>query len=207
MPTKSPVADSRRQRFYLDGAYLPYAGSLGGAPQIDPYTLERAEVLKGPASVLYGQNQPGGLVNLVSKRPTGETRNQVKFGLGDDHRVNGALDTQGVLDTEQDLAYRLVALARKGNGQVDHTRNGRLLLAPSFSWAVSDDTDLTLLAQVQRDDGKADYQAPPRIGSLVRGRMGSGSTATSSPETRTTTTTSATSTSSATTSSTVSTMT
>ncbi|MGR1220883.1 TonB-dependent siderophore receptor [Metapseudomonas otitidis] len=157
---------------YLDGAYLPYAGSLGGAPQIDPYTLERAEVLKGPASVLYGQNQPGGLVNLVSKRPTGETRNQVKFGLGDDHRVNGALDTQGVLDTEQDLAYRLVALARKGNGQVDHTRNGRLLLAPSFSWAVSDDTDLTLLAQVQRDDGKADYQALPRIGSLVRGPNG-----------------------------------
>ena len=38
--------------------------------QIDPYTLERIEVLKGPASVLYGQNEPGGIVNMVSKRPT-----------------------------------------------------------------------------------------------------------------------------------------
>ena len=45
---------------YLDGAYLPSAGSLGGTPQIDPYTLERIEVLNGPSSVLYGQNQPGG---------------------------------------------------------------------------------------------------------------------------------------------------
>ena len=67
---------------YLDGAYLPYAGSLGGAPQIDPYTLERVEVLKGPSSVLYGQNQPGGLVNLVSKRPSSTPQHQVKFGLG-----------------------------------------------------------------------------------------------------------------------------
>ncbi|MFP3525475.1 TonB-dependent receptor plug domain-containing protein, partial [Pantoea sp. SIMBA_072] len=62
---------------YLDGADLPYAGSLGGAPQIDPYTLERIEVLKGPSSVLYGQNQPGGLINMVSKRPTREQRSQV----------------------------------------------------------------------------------------------------------------------------------
>jgi iron complex outermembrane receptor protein len=45
---------------YLDGAYLPYAGSLGGAPQIDPYTLERIEVLKGPSSVLYGQTSRAG---------------------------------------------------------------------------------------------------------------------------------------------------
>ncbi|RZI80031.1 MAG: TonB-dependent siderophore receptor, partial [Pseudomonas sp.] len=67
---------------YFDGAYIPYAGSLGGAPQIDPYTLERIEVLKGPSSVLFGQNQPGGLINLVSKRPTSEQRSQIKLGAG-----------------------------------------------------------------------------------------------------------------------------
>lgn len=56
---------------YLDGLHLPYGGgSTGGALQIEPYALERIEVLKGPASVLYGQNQPGGIVNMVSKRPT-----------------------------------------------------------------------------------------------------------------------------------------
>ncbi|MDF5954664.1 TonB-dependent receptor plug domain-containing protein [Pseudomonas aeruginosa] len=55
---------------YLDGLHMPYGGgSTGGALQIDPYTLERIEVLKGPASVLYGQNEPGGIVNMVSGVP------------------------------------------------------------------------------------------------------------------------------------------
>ena len=63
---------------YLDGLHLPYGGgSTGGSLQIDPYTLERIEVLKGPASVLYGQNQPGGIVNLVSKRPTATPLHEV----------------------------------------------------------------------------------------------------------------------------------
>lgn len=157
---------------YLDGAYLPYAGSLGGAPQIDPYTLERVEVLKGPSSVLYGQNQPGGVVNMVSKRPTTEQRSQVKFGLGSYHRVNGAFDTSGPIDEEKQFSYRLVGLAKKGNEQVAHTNNERLLLAPSLTWAPSEDTSLTLLAQIQRDDGLFDYQALPMVGSLVRGPNG-----------------------------------
>ena len=63
---------------YLDGAYLPSAGSLGGTPQIDPYTLERIEVLKGPSSVLYGQNQPGGHDQYGVQAPEhrGQTSNQ-----------------------------------------------------------------------------------------------------------------------------------
>ncbi|MFD2642317.1 TonB-dependent siderophore receptor [Pseudomonas japonica] len=157
---------------YFDGAYVPYAGSLGGAPQIDPYTLERIEVLKGPSSVLFGQNQPGGLVNLVSKRPTREARNQVKLGAGSYHRVNGALDSSGPLDEQGEFAYRLIGVASKGNDQVDHTHAERLLLAPSLSWTPSEATSLTLLAQLQRDDGAADYQSLPRIGSLDRGPNG-----------------------------------
>jgi len=157
---------------YFDGAYVPYAGSLGGAPQIDPYTLERIEVLKGPASVLFGQNQPGGLVNLVSKRPTREARNQVTLGAGSYHRVNGALDSSGPLDEQGEFAYRLIGVANKGNDQVEHTHGERLLLAPSLSWMPSDATTLTVLAQVQRDDGAPDYQSLPRIGSLDRGPNG-----------------------------------
>lgn len=157
---------------YLDGAYLPYAGSLGGAPQIDPYTLERIEVLKGPSSVLYGQNQPGGIVNMVSKRPTREQRNQVKFGLGSYSRVNGAIDLSGPMDEAGTLSYRLVGVAKKGNDQLDHTNSQRMLLAPSLTWAPNEDTALTLYAQLQRDDGLADYQALPKIGSLDRGPDG-----------------------------------
>lgn len=157
---------------YLDGAYLPYAGSLGGAPQIDPYTLERIEVLKGPSSVLYGQNQPGGLVNLVSKRPSSTPQHQVKFGLGSYNRVNGALDSSGPLDDQGEFSYRLIGVAKKGNEQVAHTNSQRSLLAPSLTWSPSDATRLTLFAQIQRDDGLADYQALPKIGTLERGPDG-----------------------------------
>ncbi|MFK9084681.1 TonB-dependent siderophore receptor [Pseudomonas neuropathica] len=157
---------------YLDGAYIPYAGSLGGAPQIDPYTLERIEVLKGPSSVLYGQNQPGGLINMVSKRPTTEQRSQVKLGAGSYSRVNGAFDTSGPLDDQKQFTYRLIGVADKGNEMVEHNESERMLLAPSLTWAPTEDTFLTLLAQVQRDDGVPDYQSLPRIGSLDRGPNG-----------------------------------
>ena len=157
---------------YFDGAYIPYAGSLGGAPQIDPYTLERVEVLKGPASVLYGQNQPGGVINMVSKRPTAEQRTQVKFGLGSYSRVNGAIDTSGPLDEQKEFSYRLIALAKKGNDQLDHTNSQRKLLAPSLTWAPNDATAITVFAQAQRDDGLSDYQSMPVIGSLKRGPTG-----------------------------------
>jgi len=157
---------------YLDGAYLPYAGSLGGAPQIDPYTLERVEVLKGPSSVLYGQNQPGGLVNLVSKRPSSTPQHQVKFGLGSYNRVYGALDSSGPLDDQGEFSYRLIGVAKKGNEQVAHTNSQRTLLAPSLTWSPSDATRLTLFAQIQRDDGLADYQALPKIGTFERGPDG-----------------------------------
>nr|WP_224794077.1 TonB-dependent siderophore receptor [Pseudomonas fluorescens] len=157
---------------YFDGAYIPYAGSLGGAPQIDPYTLERIEVLKGPSSVLYGQNQPGGLINLVSKRPTTEQRSQVKLGTGSYNRVNGAIDSSGPLDDQKEFSYRIIGVANKGNQQVAHTHSERLLLAPSLTWIPNDDTSLTLLAQIQRDDGQEDYQSLPRIGSLDRGPTG-----------------------------------
>ncbi|MDR9865242.1 TonB-dependent siderophore receptor [Pseudomonas baetica] len=157
---------------YLDGAYLPYAGSLGGAPQIDPYTLERIEVLKGPSSVLYGQNQPGGIINMVSKRPTTEQRNQVKLGAGSYDRVNGAFDTSGPIDDQKEFTYRVIGVGKKGGQQVDHTHSERMLLAPSLTWTPNDDTSLTLLAQIQRDDGLEDYQALPMIGSLKRGPNG-----------------------------------
>ncbi|EPL03276.1 TonB-dependent siderophore receptor [Pseudomonas sp. CF161] len=158
---------------YLDGLHLPYGGgSTGGALQIDPYTLERIEVLKGPSSVLYGQNQPGGLINMVSKRPTSEQRNQVKLGVGSYHRVNGAFDFSGPLDEQQQFSYRLVGLSKKGNDQLDHTNSQRSLLAPSLTWNPNDATSLTLYAQAQRDDGLADYQALPAIGSLTRGPNG-----------------------------------
>lgn len=157
---------------YLDGAYMPYAGSLGGAPQIEPYSLERVEVFKGPASVLYGQNQPGGIINMVTKKPQADAVREVLVGVGSYGRVNAALDIGGAVDENSELLYRLLVLANDGKQQTDHTRSSRTFVAPSLTWKPSADTTLTLSAQLQHDKGVPDYQALPAIGSLFAGPDG-----------------------------------
>ena len=157
---------------YLDGTYLPYAGSLGGALQIDPYLLERVEVLKGPASVLYGQNQPGGLINLVSKRPSEERLREVRMGVGSYGRVESNLDLTGPANEDGSLLYRVTAVANGGNEQTDYKESRRLLIAPSLSWRPSAATSLTLYTQLQRDGGVPDYQPLPAIGTVFAGPDG-----------------------------------
>lgn len=157
---------------YLDGAYLPYAGSLGGAPQVEPYSLERVEVLKGPASVLYGQNQPGGIINMVTKKPTEEARGEVKLGAASYDRTSAAVDVSGPLNEDRSLLYRFLALGNTGSEQIDYTESQRLFLAPSLTWNLNDATALTVYAQVQRDDALPDYQPLPVVGTLKRGPGG-----------------------------------
>ncbi|MGJ7530688.1 TonB-dependent siderophore receptor [Variovorax sp. GB1P17] len=157
---------------YLDGAYLPYAGSLGGSLQIEPYSLERVEVLKGPASVLYGQNQPGGIINMVTKKPSDDPVREVRVGIASYGRVEGAMDLGGALNDDKTLSYRLLALANGGDQQIDYTKSKRTFLAPSITWKPSGATSLTLYAQVQEDSGVPDYQSLPTVGTLYPGPNG-----------------------------------
>lgn len=131
---------------YLDGMRVPYAG--GGAPVLcvpRPWGLERLEVLRGPSSVLYGQNAPGGLANAISKRPTTAPQNEVQLQLGSFSRVQGAFDFSGPLSEDGKFLYRLNGLVRDADAEVDHVRNDRRFIAPSFTWKPSSDTSLTLL--------------------------------------------------------------
>ncbi|WP_325347245.1 TonB-dependent siderophore receptor [Xylophilus sp.] len=119
---------------YLDGAYLPYHGSLGGALQIGPYTLERIEVLKGPASVLYGQNEPRGIINMVSKRPTETPVHEVRVSTGTYGRTEAAVDFGDPVTKDKTLLYRFVGLGNLGDDQIDFTERSRMLFAPSLTW-------------------------------------------------------------------------
>lgn len=130
---------------YLDGL------RLGAIWQSEPFGLERVEVLRGPASVLYGESVPGGLTGLVSKRPSEQAAGQAQFQLGNQRRVQGALDVTGPIDESGEWLYRVVGLARDSDTAVDFVKNDRLFLAPSLTWRPSAATSLTLLAQVQRD--------------------------------------------------------
>jgi len=153
---------------YLDGLHLPYGGgSTGGALQIDPYTLERIEVLKGPASVLYGQNQPGGIVNMVSKRPTATPLHEVTVGTGSNDRMNGGFDLGGPIDDQGEFLYRLTGRVKDTNSEIDYADQKRMLIAPSLTWNVNDRTSLTLFAQYQKDHDTPEAQGLPASGTVL----------------------------------------
>jgi len=91
-------ADARTDNVYIRGFLADqYRDSLRllnfgifAYPIIEPYNLERADVLHGPASILYGQASPGGVVDLVSKRPTPDPYHEVFVSTGSDNRIQGA---------------------------------------------------------------------------------------------------------------------
>ena len=119
--------------------------------QVDPYALERVEVLRGPSSVLYGQNAPGGIINMVTKQPTEETLRELQLRLGSFNNKQLGLDLGGKLSEDGRVSYRLTGLLRDSGTQVDHTPNDRVYLAPSIKWKLTNDTSITLQASYQRD--------------------------------------------------------
>jgi iron complex outermembrane receptor protein len=139
---------------FLDGLRQPYNGWLS-IYGVEAYTLERIEVLKGPASVLYGQISPGGMVNRVSKRPSLQAKNQVEIqGGSDDHR-QGQFDVGGQLDEDGDVLFRTVGVYRDAQYDIEQLNNDVRLLAPSLSWQIDPATSLTLLAQYQERETAA----------------------------------------------------
>ncbi len=109
------AADGQSQNNYLNG--LKMQGNFYNDAVIDPYMLERAEVMRGPVSVLYGKSSPGGLLNMVSKRPTTEPLKEIQFKMGTDSLFQTGFDFSDALDEEGVYSYRLTGLARSANAR------------------------------------------------------------------------------------------
>lgn len=134
---------------YQDGLRMLFGSYNNIRP--DTYTLERVEVVRGPASVLYGQGGFGGLVNMVSKRPQPDAAKQIDLSLGSYGRKQLAVDLTGPLNADGTLLYRLIALGRDSGSQVDFVPDDRSLLAPSLTWRPNSGTSVTLYANAQKD--------------------------------------------------------
>ncbi|RWE31452.1 MAG: TonB-dependent siderophore receptor [Mesorhizobium sp.] len=119
--------------------------------KIEPYGLERVEVLKGPASVLYGENEAGGMVNAVSKRPTDKPIYDGFLSYGSFDTVEAGLDVGGPVDDAGVWSYRLTGLVRNGSTETDYSRNDRVFVAPALTWQPDAQTSLTILANYQWD--------------------------------------------------------
>ncbi|WP_313054373.1 TonB-dependent siderophore receptor [Pseudomonas lopnurensis] len=161
-------SDGSVDNLYLDGLKVMGDSGTYSTMQIDPYLLERIDVLKGPSSVLYGRSLPGGLVAMTTKQPTDETYRQVQATVGSNNQRGIGVDLGGPLDEEKHLSYRLVGLADKGDTQYDHVESERYALAPSLRIAFSEDSALTLQAYLQHDPESGYHGGLPAEGTLYR---------------------------------------
>ncbi|MCM2360521.1 TonB-dependent siderophore receptor [Pseudomonas sp. SR18] len=135
----------------------------------EPYGLERAEVIRGAASVLYGQLSPGGLINTVSKRPSQMPYHEVNLQAGQNNRKQLSADFTGPLGDSDTLSYRLTLLDRKSDTAADHIQNDKVYVAPALTWRPNDDTSLTLLSFYQKTEtgfsAPLPYQLTKGVGS------------------------------------------
>ncbi|WP_236020287.1 TonB-dependent siderophore receptor [Sabulicella rubraurantiaca] len=134
---------------FLDGLRFD-SGALAGRPEA--WGLERIEVLRGPSSVLFGQNAPGGIVNMVSRRPTDTPQGEVRLSAGSHDRLQTAFTSSGPLTRDGTWSYSLTGLLRQSGTQVDFTPDDRAFIAPALTWRPTADTRLTLLSHYQYDE-------------------------------------------------------
>lgn len=135
---------------YRDG--LRETNGLWSRMSTDIYNIERMEVLKGPSSVLYGQSEPAGVINKVTKKPTEVPMKQIDLQIGNYDRYQGGFDVGGPIDDDGKVLYRVVGLVRNSDSQYkydnDHrSQDSRELLAPSLTIKPSEKTTLTLQAE------------------------------------------------------------
>lgn len=158
------AADGQSQNNYLNG--LKLQGNFYNDAVIDPYMLERAEIMRGPVSVLYGKSSPGGLLNMVSKRPTTEPLKEVQFKAGTDSLFQTGFDFSDALDDDGVYSYRLTGLARSANAQQKGSEEQRYAIAPAFTWRPDDKTNFTFLSYFRNEPETGYYGWLPKEGTV-----------------------------------------
>ncbi|PSO51763.1 MAG: hypothetical protein BRC38_12865 [Cyanobacteria bacterium QH_6_48_35] len=132
--------------------------------------VERVEVLKEPASVLYSQGSLGGTINIITEKPLSEPFYSLEGTAGSYDFYRGSLDLSGPLNESETLLYRLNASARNSESFIDFVEIDRHFVAPVLTWLISEDTKITfepeyLDAQPRNDNGL------PAVGTVLPNSM------------------------------------
>ena len=153
---------------YLDGLAVDRQSNF----QEETFGLERVEVIQGPASVLYGQNPPGGLVNLISKTPQKTNFTNLTSGGGSFNLAEVGVDTNGMLNRSGSVYGRVNVLYRQyGTFTEDVDPSQRVLVAPSLTVELTRNTRLTLLGQYYYNDSNIGFPLPA-AGTVLPNRNG-----------------------------------
>ena len=132
--------------FYKDG----FSANRGYPSTPDVVSIERIEVLKGPAASLYGRGDPGGTVNIVTKKPRPEAFATLHTSAGSWDRYRTALDVNTPLDENGNVLSRVNLAIEDGQSFRDHVDRERVFVAPSFSWQLNPDTTLLVESEFVR---------------------------------------------------------
>lgn len=136
---------------FLDGLRLANDPGAYSNVQIDPFFVERIDVIKGALSSLYGRAQPGGLVNYVTKKPLAEQQGVARVYGGSFDTYGAGLDVTGPLPDAELGNYRLTVSGETSDTQYDVVERERFTVMPQVSFNLADDTSLLLQAYIQRD--------------------------------------------------------
>lgn len=118
--------------------------------------LERVEVIKGPASALFGNTNPGGTINKVTKKPLDEKRNSINFQTGSNNTVRTNADFTGPLTDDKTFLYRLNVGYENANSFRDLLFDKNVVIAPSVSYIPSEKTRINFDAVYNKSNSRLD---------------------------------------------------
>ena len=122
--------------------------------------LERVEVIKGPASVTFSSADPGGTVNMVTKKPLAEKRSSIAFTTGSFGTLRATADFTGPLNDSKTLLYRFNAAYQDADSFRDVVNNNAILIAPSLSYVPNETTSLNVEMVYSDAEGNLDRGQP-----------------------------------------------
>jgi len=161
-------SDNRYDHYMIRGFYASNSTYRDGLPlrvsnftgsRMEPYGLQRLEVLKGANSTLFGLSSPGGIVNAVTKRPQDFKFGEVYTTFGEDHIETGT-DFGGPIDPDGMWSYRLTAKWQDAKQGIEYSNDDRIYIAPALTFSPSADTDFTLLMSYSKRDGSTAHSIP-----------------------------------------------
>lgn len=157
---------------FLDGMQLFYTSYASW--KLQPFNMERVEVLRGPSAILYGGSSPSGIVNAVSKLPQAEPIRYIETGV--DNFGNGyfGFDINTPIKLAPgngELYTRIVGQLQNGGTQTDFTPNNNYFIAPSLTWKPDADTTLTILGSASYNETRA-AQFLPYLGTVTNAPFG-----------------------------------
>ncbi|BAV47404.1 ligand-gated channel [Mesorhizobium sp. 113-1-2] len=152
--------DTRYDAFFLRGFPAFYNGMFrDGLRQYngpsawfktEPYGIEGVTILKGPASSLYGVSGPGGIVNVVTKRPKDEPYHEIELLAGEHDRFQAALDASGPINDDGSILYRFTSLGRLSETDLPGYPDDKLYRAPAVTFKPDEDTKLSILGEYSK---------------------------------------------------------